>query len=91
MAHSKQAKKRIRVNERRRVQNKAQMSAMRSYFNKIMKAIEEGDRATVDASLTEAIARVDKAGKINLIHFNAASRKKSQLMRAVGRMNAAKS
>lgn len=91
MAHSKQAKKRMRVNERRRVQNKAQMSAMRSSVTKVMKAIEAGDRAAVDANMKDALSRVDKAGKINLIHFNAASRKKSQLMRAAGRMNAAKS
>jgi small subunit ribosomal protein S20 len=86
MAHSNQARKRIRQNEVRRLHNKARMSALRSMFKKVMDAAVAGDKATVTAKLSDALSRVDKAAKTNLIHKNTAARKKSQLMRAVAAM-----
>lgn len=83
MAHSKQAKKRIRQNEQRRLLNKATASRMRTEVKKLMTAVEAGDAATAQQQLALTLKRIDKAAKKNVIHWNTAARKKSQAMRAV--------
>ena len=83
MAHSKQAKKRIRTSEERRIANKTVASRMRSQFKKLMTAVEAGDAAEAQNQLPLTLKRIDKAAKINVIHDNAAARKKGQAMRAV--------
>lgn len=86
MAHSKQAKKRIRTNEKRRLRNKATTSSMRSSLKKLEGLVEAGNKAEAQAELPSTLSRIDKAAKSNVIHANAAARKKSQMMRAVGAM-----
>ena len=87
MAHSKQAKKRIRTNEKRRLLNKTTSSSMRTSVKKLMAAVEAGDKATAEAQLSGTLSRIDKAAKNNVIHANTAARKKSQMTRAVGGMS----
>ena len=87
MAHSKQAKKRIRTNEKRRLLNKTMSSSMRTSVKRLMAAVEAGDKATAEAELFGTLSRIDKAAKNNVIHANTAARKKSQMMRAVGGMS----
>ncbi|MAE28338.1 MAG: 30S ribosomal protein S20 [Planctomycetota bacterium] len=79
MPNNKQAAKRLRQNETRRQANKAVSSRMRSAVKKVMQAETPEEAAT---NLSEAIKRVDKAAKKNIIHANAAARKKSQLQQA---------
>lgn len=84
MAHSKQAKKRIRTTEKRRLLNKARSSSMRTSVKRLMEAVEAGDKATAQQELSATLSRIDKAAKKNVIHPNTAARKKGQMMRAVG-------
>ena len=88
MAHSKQAKKRIRTNDKARLRNKAVSSKMRTLVKRVMTAAESGDKATAEGTLALAIQAVDKAAKTNVIHKNAAPRKVSQLTRAVQKAGA---
>jgi small subunit ribosomal protein S20 len=88
MAHSKQAKKRIRQNDKARLRNKAVSSKMRTLVKRVMTAAETGDKATAEGTLALAIQAVDKAAKTNVIHKNAAARKVSQLTRAVQKAGA---
>ena len=83
MAHSNQAKKRIRQNMKRQLLNKATASAMRTHVKKVLQAVENGDAKAAKAALPMAIKRIDKAAKKNVIHANTAARKKSRVMRAV--------
>lgn len=83
MAHSKQAEKRARQNEKRRLHNKALASSMKSSLKKLMTAIEAKDKEAAGKLLSQACARIDKAAKSNVIHKNTAARKKSQAMRAM--------
>lgn len=83
MAHSKQAKKRIRQNDKRRLHNKAIASKMRTLVKQVLTAAEGGDKAAAESDLATAMKAVDKAAKCRVIHKNAAARKKGQLMRAV--------
>ncbi len=86
MAHSNQAKKRIRSNEKQRLHNKAINSSMRSEMKRVLTAVDAGDKAGAEAALPIAMRKIDKAAKTNVVHSNNASRKKSLLMRAIGRM-----
>ncbi len=88
MAHSKQAKKRIRQNEVRRVHNKDISSRMRSSVRAVLAAVEQGDLEAAKAGLPIAVRQVDKAAKTNIIHDNCAARKKSMIERAINRAQA---
>lgn len=88
MAHSKQATKRIRQNEKNRLSNKAKSSAMKTAIKHLMAAIEGGDMAKAAAMLPKVSALIDKAAKAAVIHKNNAARHKSQMARAVGAMKA---
>ena len=86
MAHSKQARKRIRQNERNRVANKAKMSAMKTVFKAVMTAVKAGDKQKASELALKAFQSIDKAAKSDVIHRNQAARHKSQIARAVGAM-----
>ncbi len=79
MPNSKQAKKRMRQDDERRISNKHVRSTMRSAVKRVLEA--ESSEAAKEA-LPEAMKRVDKAAKINVIHDNAAARVKSRLAKA---------
>ncbi|MEW6072130.1 MAG: 30S ribosomal protein S20 [Planctomycetota bacterium] len=80
MPTSKQARKRMRQNERRRAANKTARTAMRSAIKKVLQAeTAEGAQKAVP----EAMKRIDKAAKKSVIHANAAARYKNRLARRI--------
>jgi small subunit ribosomal protein S20 len=84
MTHSKQAAKRVRQNEKRRLRNKAKASAVKTQSKRILAADEAGQ--PVDpAALRNALAQIDKAAKARVLHKNTAARRKSRLMRAAAK------
>jgi len=86
MAHSKQAVKRIRQNEKRREINKQVKSRMKT----AIKRVQGADDDARPAAMADAMKRIDKAAKGNAIHANAAARLKSRLARASNAKAAAK-
>ncbi len=82
MPNSKQAAKRARQSEERRLQNKSVRSAMKT-------AIKRASAATTPEAVADlvpaAMKRIDKAAKTNVIHRNAAARHKSRLARRLAR------
>lgn len=82
MPNSKQAAKRIRQSEKRRLANKASRSSMRTAVRKVLAA--DGKEAA-EAALPTAMKRIDKAAKKNVIHANAAARAKSRLAKAAAK------
>ncbi len=86
MAHSNQAKKRIRQGEKRTIENKTVSSRMRTEVKRVLTAAADGDKAAAQAALPTACKHVDKAAKTNVIHKNTAARKKSMLTRTVNRI-----
>ena len=80
MPNTKQAKKRMAQDDRRRLANKAVASRMKSAVKNVLQA-ESADDAK--KALPEAMKRVDKAAKKGVLHDNAAARQKSRLARAV--------
>ena len=79
MPNNKQASKVVKRDEVRRDHNKAITSAMRTAVKFVLDA--ESPEAAKKA-LPDAMKKVDKAAKKNLIHANAAARVKGQLSRA---------
>lgn len=76
MPNSKQATKRMFQNERRHIANKSKRSAMRTAIKKVMAAKTPEE---AQAAIPNAMRAIDKCAKKNIIHENAAARRKSQL------------
>lgn len=79
MAHSKQAKKRVRQTISRAEQNQAKRTRMRSTVKTAEAAIEAGDKKTISVAFQTAMSEMHKAVQRGLIKKNAASRKISRL------------
>ena len=80
MPRIKSAKKRHRQTKVRTAKNKAQRSTLRNAVKKV-KSAQSADEAA--AAFKEAEALVDRAGRKNLVHKNAAARTKSRLAKLV--------
>ncbi len=83
MPNTKQAKKRLVLDEKRRVTNKVVRSSMRTAIKKVLRA---ESRSEGEALLPMVQKRIDKAAKINVIHDNAAARYKSRLAHRVAQL-----
>jgi|SRR6476646_947075 len=90
MANTKSAIKRIKKNERRRVENAPYRSMVKTFIKKYFQALDyyktnQSDETydNVKGLLRLAYKKIDKAKKKNIFHKNTASRKKSRLGRAL--------
>ncbi|MBA2869830.1 small subunit ribosomal protein S20 [Anoxybacillus calidus] len=79
MPNIKSAIKRVKTSEKRRAQNAAQKSAMRTAIKKFEALVEAKDVEQAQAAFVIASKKIDKAASKGLIHKNAASRQKSRL------------
>jgi len=79
LANSAQARKRARQADKRRLQNQAQRSQMRTYVKKVVKVIAGGNKDEAVAAYKEAVPVIDSSVNKGLIHRNKAARHKSRL------------
>ena len=79
MPRIKSAAKRMRQGRARATTNRTQRSQLRTALRKVRAAT--GAEAT--AAYAEAVKLLDRAGKKNIIHKNAAARHKSRLAKLV--------
>ena len=86
MPNIKSAKKRVKVTAVKTLRNKMFKSQMKTAIKKFYSAVESGDKAAAQAAYTPAVVIVDKAVKRNIIHKNAAARKKSQFTKILNNM-----
>ena len=86
MANLRSALRHIKKSRKRAERNQSVRSAIKTYVKKARTAIASGEENAMQ-SFAETAALVDKAAKRNIIHKNAAARRKSRLAK---RMNAAK-
>jgi small subunit ribosomal protein S20 len=87
MANCKSAKKRIKVNAVKTMRNKAFKSNLKTTLKKAGESARQKSDDSAEA-IRLAIKRVDQAAARNIIHKNAASRKKSQLMKKLNEVKA---
>ena len=83
MPQIKSAKKRMRQDAKRRLENRSRKGVLRSHIRKVTEAIEAGDREAADKEFKIATKLLDRAGLKRLIHPNLASRKKSALAKKI--------
>ncbi len=87
MAHSVSARKRVRQNVRRASGNSPYRTRAAHAVRDAREAIEDGDPEAA-GHVREAQAALDQAARRNIIHPNAAARRKSRLVRALKAMQA---
>ncbi len=85
MAHHKSALKRIRQNEKRRLQNRYYKKTARTAIKNLR---ELTDKAEASSFLPKVISMVDRLAKNGNIHRNKASNLKSGLTRHVNALGA---
>ena len=86
MANSLSAEKRIEINERNRLRNKAYKSSIRTIYKKCLIAInntDENNMDSVNSLLSLSYSKLDKAVQKKMMHKNAAASKKSALAKAL--------
>ncbi len=81
MANTRQAKKRVRQAERRRVRNQAARSTVRSAIRQVREALASGHAENSRGAYLKVSSLVDRAVGKGLIHCNQAARIKSRLNR----------
>lgn len=83
MPNTTTAKKALRQNHKRRLQNRAQRSALRTYLKKCREAAAGGDATAAQEALRLATKKLDQAADKHLIHKNTAARTKSRLAKLI--------
>jgi len=83
MPNIKSAKKRVKTDAKKNVQNKSSIASMRTSIKKVRKEVKLQNQADAQKEMKNAIKKIDKAVSSGLIHKNKAARDKSKLMKAV--------
>ena len=79
MPNTASAKKRLRQNHARRLENRSKRAAIRSQIRRLREVVAAGDKEGAAEQLKVCVKALDRAGARGLIHKNAASRTKSRL------------
>jgi small subunit ribosomal protein S20 len=87
MAHTKQAAKRHRQNQKARARNKGLSTSMKSAIKGVLGA---ADAAAGAPKVAAAMKAIDNAAKHRVIHKNTAARYKARVSRALNRVSKAK-
>jgi small subunit ribosomal protein S20 len=87
MPNIKSAKKRLRIEEKRRVRNHSIKSKVRTFVKKAREAIDVHPEApeTTEA-LRQAISQLDRAVTKGVLHKNNAARRKSRLVQRLRKL-----
>jgi small subunit ribosomal protein S20 len=88
LANNKQSRKRILINETKRLRNRPYISAARTYVKKAELAIRAGERDAASEAVGEALSMLDRVASKGIIHRNNAARRKSRLMKKYNLMGA---
>ena len=83
MANHKDALKRIKQNDKRRVRNRSYRTRMRNQIKTLHTAVEAGDAETAQVELRKAVSVIQKLASRGVIHPNQAARRVQRLNKAV--------
>lgn len=86
MPNIKSAEKRVSVSATKKLQNQMIRSQMQTAVRKFNAAIAEGDVEAAKKLLPLASSKIDNAATKNVIHKNAANRKKAQIAKALSQL-----
>lgn len=88
MPTNKSVKKRVRQDKKRNLHNKSLKSELRTSIKNLSVEIEGKNLEEAKVFLKKTVSLLDKAAKKEVIHKNAASRKKSQLTKKINQITA---
>ncbi len=90
MANSKSALKRIQIAERNRLRNKSYKSAIKTLTKRYFESLDTysadpnpDQLQQVQANLSSAFSKIDKAVKRGVLHRNTGARRKARLSRVL--------
>lgn len=83
MAHSLQAKKRIRQTKTRTAVNRARISRIRTFLRRVEEAVASGDKELAQAALRAAQPELMRGVTKGVLHKNTAARDISRLTKRV--------
>lgn len=83
MRKNKSAIKRARQSEKRRLRNSHVKSTMKTHIKRVISAMENKEKESLDAVLRTTVSYINKAATKGVIHKNTAARKVSRLSRKV--------
>ena len=86
MPNIKSAKKRVIVTNTKTLQNKMFKTELKTDIKKYQAAVAAGDAALAQETYKAAVKKIDQAAARNIIHKNAAARKKSQFTKIINKM-----
>ena len=86
MANSPQARKRARQNDKRRAQNSALRSKMRTYVKSVRNAIAAGEKEKAQEAYKAAVPVLDSMCGKGIVQKNTAARYKSRMNAAIKSM-----
>ena len=89
MAHSKQARKRLRQEQRRTVVNRGRRSRVRTFVRRVEDALAAGDNDAAVEALKAVEPVLSRSGQQGILKANTAARRISRLTRLVNAMGAA--
>ena len=84
MAHHKDALKRLRQSEKRRLRNRHYKSRVKTFVKKALALAESGDYEARLAAFRKAESEIMHARSKGVLHPNTASRKVSRLAKRLG-------
>lgn len=90
MPNIKSAKKRVLVIEKKRVQNHANLSEMKTAIKKVKQAIDVNDIAKAEELLPQAFSIIDSCVSKGIIHKNKAANQKSALAKKISDVKSGK-
>ena len=91
MAHSLQAKKRVKQNAKRRTINRARKSQVKTQIKHFEDTIEKGDAAVASEQYKLLTKKLDKTAATSTMHKKTAARKKSRLAKKLNALKAKQS
>ena len=91
MAHSLQAKKRVKQNAKRRTINRARKSQVKTQIKHFEETIEKGDAAVASEQYKLLTKKLDKTAATSTMHKKTAARKKSRLAKKLNALKAKQS
>lgn len=81
MPNIKSVVKDVKKSRKNHERNIAAKSAMKTFVKKAKQTIDGGDKAAIQAQLSQTVSVIDKTAERGIIHKNAAARRKSRLMK----------
>ena len=91
MAHSLQAKKRVKQNAKRRTINRARKSQVKTQIKHFEEALDTGDVAAATEQYKLVTKKLDKTAATSTMHKKTAARKKSRLAKKLNALKAKQS